>query len=722
MFEEIAVEAMKTLAVSSAGATATGAGRILDLVRRKFAQRRAGDDVETLLAEPDRLEFALRELVDTDSEFAGQLGDLLARPNESGRPRPVAPAVAGPYLNYDRERASLGTPGVHVVHGPPGSGKTSLVCQVAHEQSARFPDGQLYLDLARWREDNALRRSEIAAHVLDQLGAGTIAANAADLWEQYRAFTARQRFLLAFDNVENATDLDGLVPPSPSAVVLAATTRAGDELSAAHTHLVPLTGLEPGAAGQLLAAVAGPAVAAEGAAATALIELCDRMPFALRMAGTRIRRSVHPHPVATVLAGMRAAGVLNGADAVRQGFEQTFAELSQVARRLCVALPAHPGPDFTAASAEALVGEPCEAAIQELADSQFLAPSAVVGRYRLYNLARESAARHGTPDPAAADRILAYYRDRAVAADLALGRDRLRRYRIPEAVPGPEVFGGYSPIDWLDAEHAAYGALVRQAHDRGRHEEVTQICGALETLMVRRGRHRLFVEINRWGAASAEQLRNPLLEARIRSQRGRAYLLLHEFARADPELRRALELLDGTGDAELRSSVCETWGRFHEERGEYSWAAAALGESVALDRSLRVAGRRALGIHARMLANVQVKAARADLATALLDEAIANTDPNDHRNVSRVFTVRAKALLALRQPDGAAEALRQAWILDTPGGASQYWLELGEIDGDIAAARGDWTAAKQHWGAVWTALNADGHPREAELRTKLTAR
>ncbi|SFQ45431.1 Tetratricopeptide repeat-containing protein [Amycolatopsis arida] len=717
MWEVVLGEVAKSLA---AGATLRGAGRLREAVARRLARRRRAEDVAALLADPERLERALRELVEAEpevgAELAGLLGELTGGPPRATRP--AAPAAPVPFVDRDAERAALAGAGRKLLVGQHGAGKTALVCAVAHDLASRWPDGQVYVDLAEWRDGNHLRQPEVVAHVLTQLGVepGLLAGGTADLWAQYRAVTARRRFLLALDNARSLADVHALLPPSPASLVLVTAVRAGD-LAAELPGPVPVGALNPVAALDLLEALAGPhVVAAERVAAERLAELCERMPVALRFAGERVRTRARivAEPVAAVLAELRTAGALGAVDAVRVTYERTRSELPAPAAELCGLLAEHPGPDFTVVGASSLLGRPAEAAFAELADAQLLVPTRP-GRYRLHHLVREVAARP-TPDVAAADRLLRHYRDRAVAADLELGTDRLRRYLVPEV----EEFTGSSPLDWLDDEREVLAALVREACLRGRDVEVVQLCGALERLQVARGHHRLFADLYRWGLRAAERLGTPAVSARLHGMLGRTHVLLGEYERAREQLDRALELVAGLDDPELASSTLEFRARWHEERGELAAAVAALREAVRLDRTLGEAGRRALGLHLRMLANVLVKVGRPRSALDLLPEAWANTPPRELRNQSRVRLVQAKAHTALGAYPEADAALREAWRLVGEAGATQYAVELHEVSGTLAHARGDLAGARWHWSAAWELLWWAGHPRETVFRDWLS--
>ncbi|WP_370946011.1 hypothetical protein AB5J62_44135 [Amycolatopsis sp. cg5] len=684
-------------------------GGLKDLVVNKLAKRAQGDDLRLLLADEDRVKAALAELVETEPELGDRLEQLLIEASPGQRPSSDVPGAAPNFVDRDDARGEAAKPGVHVISGPQGSGKSALVYRLAADLSKSYPE-QIYVDLAEFRVDNSLRRTEVAAHILQRLGVhgSLISGSAAELWPQYRSLTARRKLLLALDNAESAGDVRGLIPASSSSLVLVTAIRSGDDFRSEFPGSpIELGALDEEDALKLLGH-AGPA-------ATELVNLCDRMPFAVVQASVRVnkRAKLGGDPVASVLEEFRATGVLGGLDVVAAAFEQTYAELSPDAAELCALLASHPGPDFTQATARAVLGRPAGTALDELIESGFVLAAA---RPKLYNLVREGARRRGTRD-AAVERSIDFHRDQAVAADLSLGTDRLRRYEVIQ--PTTVDFENKQPLDWVEDARETYGALAREAFARGKDVELGQICGALETLMLNRGHHRLFVQINHWGIRSAERLGDPALEARILSQQGRTHFLLHEFDRAQPLLDRARELVRPLDDPGLESSVLEFCGRFHEEKHEYQPATDLLWRAVLLDRNMAMEGSRALGLHTRMLANVLVKSGRAQDAFGLLEESKTNT--SEPRNISRVLTVWTKALIAVGSLDAAEQTLRDAWSLAGQVGATQYATELHETAAALAAARGDWATTADQWQQAWQILWAAGHPRQAEFHAKLTA-
>jgi hypothetical protein len=175
---------------------------------------------------------------------------------------------------------------VVVVTGPPGVGKSALATHVAHLMRARFPDGQVHFDLrgTRGHENPA----GILTGVLLALGVprAEVPHDVPRRVQLYRSITAPRRVLVVLDDTVDAAQARPLLPGGPGCAVLI-TSRA--ELAGLEgAHRVRLDTLPVDDALSLLAAAAGPhRVAAEPVAARRIVDLCGRLPLALRVAGGR---------------------------------------------------------------------------------------------------------------------------------------------------------------------------------------------------------------------------------------------------------------------------------------------------------------------------------------------------------------------------------------------------------------------------------------------------
>lgn len=703
----------------------------------------------------------LKQKLKEDPEFARAVAELIVTGRDAaadGSWRPSPPAF---FVDRDAERRRVARrdpepggaaqPGVRLIVGRSGSGCTALAEQMAHELYPDFPDGYAYLDCDEWRRADALDFSGAKRSVLHQLGVHVADLSESELDSQYLHSLVQRKFLLVVENVQGRVEAGGLVRRWPVSLVLVTTRRLSSDLRDwSEEPPIELRGLDAAGAWDLLARRCGdPAMLErERWAAEALLEWCDRMPFPIRLLGVRLsRRRGDVDAVASVLADIQA---VSGQDEIAERcLDRSFAQLSTAAKWGASMLLAHPGRDFTRDSARALLGIAGNDIVDELVDSCLVVDNG--GRLAFYQLVRNYAkgrlpeATAGL-DRGAFERLLNYYADRVVAAD-ARARGGQVRYRPRPGVRWP--FSNTTPSEWLAANREVLFDLLQHARLRGYHDEVGQLCGGFEALLLHRTYYSLCLAAIEEGILSAEEAGERRLLARLLAVCGRILILMHQFDEARRVLDSAEEALGGEDDLPLRSSILEYRGRLAEEQAdrdstaesaELGWVAAreSFLRCVAIDR--RIPGAlKALGLHQRMLANVLIKLGESELALAPLAESLEiATSQGDRRNIGRVRMVLAKAYTALDDLAAARAALGDArrWILPDrsesidaepasvgvghPGvSSSPYESELAEIEGDIAYRAGDWETARRHWGSALRRHFADGHPRFDTFLTKM---
>ncbi|WP_189329021.1 NB-ARC domain-containing protein [Actinoplanes ianthinogenes] len=714
MIEVLASEAVRVMAPSVAGAASGGARRLLALLTNRG---------ERLPADPaGRVAFILRRARE-DETFAAELAQELVAVDSVD-----AVAVVAPALFADREevRARLAAPGVRLIGGAHGTGKTALAWQVVHDLRESI-NAYAVVDLDEYRDGAVLRVTEVRQEVLRQLGVPQVDDTAPIVADQYRRALRHRRFALVLDNVAGAAEAEALVHPWEHATVLVTTRVLTQDLRVWHPGRPEVLGaVDPDGAELILASRCGPEMlAAEPDAVRELIRRCDGIPSILGQAGAWLaRRQGKPGAVAEMVARLRGAGEVGTLfdDSVRL----SVAELDAGTAADLVTLAGHPGTDISDAGVAALLGRPADDLVDRLLDAALL----VRGPHGRLSLLW-SVRRHLRPagDDAAFARYLRWFRDLAGAADLAMDpagvtdrarEGRLRRYPAPEPAAWP--FPHLRPVDWLQGEAHLVPDLLREAHHRGYHVEVLQLCGAMEALLTLRGHHWLCLEANAWGIAGAEALGLPLAAARLHALQGRIHVLLGQLDRADAELSAAESLVPDDADRQLTSSLLEFRARWAQERarlgatGELASAESMLRRAVTIDRALD--DRRGLGLHLRMLANVLVEASRAGEALALLDGAAAPA--GDARNAARIHLVRAKAWLSLGAAAEATGELDRARGLTTDSGATQYELELADLRGWAAHLTGDTEAARKWWGWVAYQYFLGEHPRAREFADRLS--
>ena len=188
------------------------------------------------------------------------------------------------------DRAGEQAPGAVVISaigGTAGVGKTALAVHWAHQVAARFPDGQLYVNLRGYDPDQPMPAADALAGFLRALGVPgqDIPAEASERAARYRSLLAGRRMLVVLDNARQAEQVRPLLPGSPGCVTVVTSRDSLAGLVARDGAIrLDLDLLPPLGGGRPAAALIGARVDADPAAADALAARCARLPLALRVA------------------------------------------------------------------------------------------------------------------------------------------------------------------------------------------------------------------------------------------------------------------------------------------------------------------------------------------------------------------------------------------------------------------------------------------------------
>ncbi|WP_051264849.1 AfsR/SARP family transcriptional regulator [Nakamurella lactea] len=360
-------------------------------------------------------------------------------------------------------------PGLAIVTGPGGVGKSALALHTAHRLTDHFPDGQLYLDLrgatpgmTPLEPNEALSRLVRALAPAVQLPPGPIDEVAA----RFRSLLAGRRILLLLDDATDAAQVRPLLPGSATCAVLITSRRPLPTLDGAHRRRIGE--LSAGQAVQLLGALVGDGrVASEPSAAAEVVNWCDRLPLAICLAGAKL--AGRPHWTVETLRG-RLAGDDQRLDefeiedrGVRRSFALSSAELSPTGAELFALLGTLPIPEVGVPLVAALAETtewPAQCLLDELVDAQLIQPVAG-GRYRLHDLLRLFArerAQSGRPAvdvPAALRKILHLYLATAIGATAHLQERNPWKWRhLPTTLSSdPVAFADAAAArSWYSAE------------------------------------------------------------------------------------------------------------------------------------------------------------------------------------------------------------------------------------------------------------------------------
>lgn len=481
---------------------------------------------------------------------------------------------------------------VGVISGRSGVGKTALAVHIGHRLAARFPDGQLFLDL-RASDTAPVRTADALARLLRALGVDpdTLTGGPDELVGAYRTHIARRRVLLVLDNAVGETHLRPLLPPASGSAVLITSRRRLVALEGA-AHL-DLTAPAEDEAFKLFVKVAGEKRAwAEPGRTAEIIALCGRLPLAVRIAGARL--AARPHWTADRLATRlrderRRLDELQAGDLeVRAGLELGYAELTERQRRALRRLALLELPDFAAWVAAPLLDitpDDAEEAVETLVDCHFVE---LVGvdmtgqtRYRIHDLAREHARERCLADETPEERAAAV--GRLVDWWLALGREAAARGPggTPRLLPGREPTARpesrlaeellLTPSAWFASEQSCLVAAVTHCADHGMADAARDLASVLIASSA-----ALYNQFDAWSRSHTDALAAVRRSGDIEGEAwllhglGRLRLEQDRFEDAFTYFQDALRLFDESGVARGRADALAGMGHVRREQGRFT--------------------------------------------------------------------------------------------------------------------------------------------------------
>ncbi|PPK63679.1 NB-ARC domain-containing protein [Actinokineospora auranticolor] len=512
------------------------------------------------------------------SPFPADLADFV------GRERELADVEAW----LDRPAAGAASR-VLAVSGPPGIGKTSVAVRLAHRLAERRPDVSLYLDLggsgpAPLDVGQALHRMLVGLG-LPETG---IPADLDDRAALLRSVLCGRRALILLDDVADERQVRPLIAGGPTITVL--TSRNPLEgLDGAH-H-VPLAGLAPGAAVDLLAAVIGPArVAVEPDAAHELVELCALLPLAIRLLATRLATwprcpladRVHDLAVAEQRLDLLRAGDRT----VRGVLTAAHDALPDPARRLFRRLSLVPGRHFGVdAAAVALGVTPATAGelLRAVVDAGLAQAAPTPDRYRFHDIVALFAADRCAAEETSADQ-------EKIQADLVswalTTAARAAGLLDPSgrATPDPDspLRTARAATRWLDEEIDTVTDAIRRATAAGRADLVHPLTASLPCYLDLRTRWDVMEELGTHARALAVETGDRRQEAVALNCLGLASRESGRPAAAIRYCKQAGLVAGTTGDVLAEGIALEGWGHALVTAHRQAEAVPILRQAVAL--------------------------------------------------------------------------------------------------------------------------------------------
>lgn len=678
-----------------------------------LAQYRSGRRADAMETYREAREHFIEELGIEPGPDLNELHDAILRDDpalaaaasaESHRPAPVAPAVPSElppevpaFTGRTEELAALesllsgdtqgqATTTVGLITGAAGIGKSGLAMRWAFRAAEHFPGGQLFADLCGYDEHREpVRAHEILSRFLRSLGVpGEQVPD--DLEERvalYRSLLADRRVLIVLDNARTYAQVRPLLPGSGHCCVLVTSRDQMEELvarpSRARVHLGLLSEDE---GVELLTAIVGRArIAPARADAARLVELCDRLPLALRIAAARLASK--PHWTVRYLVNRltderrRLDELSQGESRVRASLALSYRYLHEEPARLLRRLGLLDVPDFTAWAAAAVLNKEvldAERIVEDLVDAQFLEVVSVDAtgqlRYRFHTLVRLYAAERARQEETEPDRLAATTRFLRTFLTIAEEADRrehgghgtgvhstVQRRRIDSFLMD-ELLS--VPLAWYEAERLALVASVRQAARAGEAElawDLTVCASAFFGTRSYTEDWRACCEVALEAARAAGDLRG---QGAMLFGLGALELIYSRLESAASYLEKALHFYTEAGEDHGRAMALRSLGQGDRMRGDSDSAVAHFTEALPLFRQV---GNRTGEVHTlHNMAESELDRGNVDSALTFALSAVQLEESNgpDTRNLAQALYRLGLVRLAEGELAAAEESFLRA--------------------------------------------------------------
>lgn len=631
----------------------------------------------------------------------------------------------------------LGTGGdtvpMAVVTGEPGIGKTALAVNWSWQHVSEFADGVLYQDLRGWGPDEPAAPEEVLTNWLDQLGLDTsvMPDDVASRSSALRSTLAGRRALILLDNARDEEQVRPLLPGTPLCPVLITSRETLSGLMIHHdATVIGLNLLTSAESERLLRSLIGARVDHETGAAERLMDLCGRLPLALRVVAenARLRAEV---PLASLVEELvdehSRLEELDGPDprsAPRVVFSWSYRQLPVDVAAVFRAVGLFPGRTFDANIIAALCDLSPRTAVRHLRTlvRAHLARE-VAGRFEMHDLIRlyaEELANGEQSGHDARQRVVDYFVHSARYADLLL---EPHRYRIPlpGAAPVPAPFDDYDgALAWLYTETANAVALCR-LDDPGLDTARWRLAYFFRGFFFLTKRTHEWVESHQLALAGVIRSGDRRAEAITRSYLGVAR---HERGDDDAALEQyeiANRLFHEVGDEHGASNTLAQQAVVHRNQREFDKALRL--DRKALDFYRSVGSVRNVAITIRSIGWIELELGRLADAEKHLTESLTlcrQLGRGMVMDIARAHNALGQVLLRLGRYDEAEQSHRSA--IEASKSCGSRFEEALALDGlgKVARATGDHAAADVFFQDAVDLLDEIGSPLASELRADLS--
>ncbi|WP_170155943.1 tetratricopeptide repeat protein [Umezawaea tangerina] len=497
-------------------------------------------------------------------------------------------------------------PGLVVVDGVGGVGKTTFVVRWAHTNAHRFPDGLLYIDLHGYSNGPAVEPATAVDRFLQAFGVTTDRIPEPEhRATKLQSLLATRKILILLDNARDTDQVNPLLPLLTSSVVVVASRSHLSGLAARQTpYRFPLVPLDTEQSSHLLAAQIGVPVQAHRDVLTDLARLCGGLPIVLKTLAQYIatRASVPLTVFVDQLSrDLRLLDIGSVGDSANHGpravFEQSLRALAPDVQHLFCLLGTHPGPDFGVGVAAALGGTPTRRTrlvLDALVEANLLEQSSALGRYKFHDLIREFAADRVESDEerqAAELRALDFYTRTAENADKTVFPTQVRVRTTPTTAES----GGITFQDeesarlWCVAERHNLTSAIAHAVRSG-YPQAAQLPHLVGQILLRHGYFEEALTILHTGLSAAMSGSDVEYQADALHNIATIKLLRQRFGEAEHHVQLAHVKYAEIGDEVGIAACLHTGARIMVETGNVVMGIDSHERALRMIRRTREAG------------------------------------------------------------------------------------------------------------------------------------
>jgi tetratricopeptide (TPR) repeat protein len=583
------------------------------------------------------------------------------------------------------EHADSASGRIAVISGTPGVGKTAVALHWAHRAAARFPDGQLYLDLRGYVPGSLVPPEEALETLLGAFGVSgpRLPTRMAARVSLYRSLLAERNVLLVLENPIDAVQVRPLIPGGSRCMTVVTSREELPGLVALQgAQVIRLKPLARADSIALLCHVLGTTDANDGAIAE-LARRCAHLPLALRIAASQIGGK--DLSVANYLDQIREDDLSmwdtpgDGDAAIRTAFDLSYGRLPADAAVLLRRLGLVPGADFTAPAAAALIGGTASEAQRLLGvlASANLVEQRAPGRYQFHDLlrlyARERAHSDDTPveRDQAERRLFDWYLH---TADAAVDRvfpsmPRLTRPDIDPAVQALSFTGSDDARHWLAAERAGLVAVAEQTARGADVVALWHIADALRAVFMIRFHGTKWLSVARAALQAAVDADDAGVTVWMHLAVGAASWGTGDLDAAADQLARALDLLPVDADRPVLALSHLALGNVCRFQGRRRNAVEHLSRALEIRRDLGDRyGQASVLVH---LSSLSAELAELDKARMYAEEAlviVAAPDVDYSAAESWALDILGRVCLEIGHLSEAGDYLRRALARRATGG------------------------------------------------------